>query len=51
MKQLEKDIKSLDSSREERINYLERQVEQLKVTATKQQQKVDKQQQKTEQVV
>lgn len=48
-KQLEKDIKNLDSGREERIQYFEQQVEKLKAVAKQHADKLDKQREKTEQ--
>merc|ERR1712070_353336 len=49
VKQLEKDIKSLSSSREDRIAHLEKQVEELKNSAKQRADKLDKQREKTEQ--
>ncbi|CAE7947044.1 smc2, partial [Symbiodinium sp. KB8] len=48
-KQLEKDIKSLDSGRDERIKYFERQVVELKKAAKQNVEKIEKQREKTEQ--
>mmetsp|Transcript_165769 Transcript_165769/g.532285 ORF Transcript_165769/g.532285 Transcript_165769/m.532285 type:complete len:1211 (-) Transcript_165769:161-3793(-) len=48
MKQLEKDIKSLESNREERTKYFEKQVEKLKGQLKEQEQKLLKQREKTE---
>jgi len=48
-KQLEKDIKSLESGREERIKYFEKQVEKLKGQQQDQSKKLEKQREKTEQ--
>jgi len=48
VKQLEKDIKSLSSSREDRIAHLEKQVEELKNASKQRADKLDKQREKTE---